>query len=251
MKQQPFWRHWLAGVRFYIACGIVLATVELWWWVNTEFSGSDLAAIRLQESYAWLSLVLLGTALLIGPLYKLVPTFPGKQLARDARRLFGIGAAWFASLHVAITYFGLFHGANPLTLSAQYQRPFLLGTLALVILLAMAFTSFDAAFTGMGKWWFRLHRFVYVAAALAVVHIFMIGVHATSLLSLAVLAVASLTLLAMHTSILLQQNRRPSIWQLLTIGTAILSFVLIGNYALQQYIAKHDITGGGHSHGAQ
>ena len=61
--------HWLGGIRVYIGIGIVLATFEAWWWTQTSFGGSDLAIIRLQETYAWIALGLLLTAMFIGPIF--------------------------------------------------------------------------------------------------------------------------------------------------------------------------------------
>ena len=54
------------------------------------------------------------------------------------------------------------------------KRPFILvGTLTFVILLALALTSFNAAIRRLGaRRWQALHRTVYVAAALAVLHFY-------------------------------------------------------------------------------
>ena len=243
--------HWLGGIRLYIAIGIGMASLELWWWTQTNFSGSDLATIRLQESYAWLAVVLLLAALMIGPPYKLLPRLPGKRPAGEARRMLGIGAAWFTLLHGLVTYVGLFQTANPRDLSAGYIRPFGVGLAALIILALMAGTSFDAAIRALGKWWFRLHRLVYVALLLVVVHILMIGVHGTNPGVLAALGLAAVVLLAMHISVIMQQSRHPSVWQLLTLGGAIVGLMLVGNYALQQNAAGRDITQGVHRHAGQ
>jgi sulfoxide reductase heme-binding subunit YedZ len=230
---------WKGGVRLYIAIGIVLVAAQVWWWANTVYNGDpDMIAARMHEVYGWLSLLLLATALSIGPLYKLAPNFPGKFLMWDARRLFGIGAATFASLHIGIAYFAAFDAVNPLELSMQYQKAFALGVVALLILLAMAFTSFDAAIKRMGIWWFRLHRLVYAAAAVAVLHAFMIGVHATSVPALSIVIGVALILFVSHVHVALQQAKPLSVWQLLTLGGTLVVLIALSNYGIQQYIEQ-------------
>ncbi len=165
-------KHWLTGVRFYIAGATLLVTGLVVWWTETAYGGSSLTTIRCQETFAWLALSLMVLAISIGPTAKLFPKLPGKSILFEARRLIGVSAAWFATLHVGIAYFVQFSTANPFSLPAEYRNAFGLGVVALAILLAMAFTSFDKAFNGMGIWWFRLHRFIYVAIMLVLFHIF-------------------------------------------------------------------------------
>ena len=166
--------HWLHGTRFYVAIAIGLITLNTYWWASVSFSSPKLVTIRLEESYAWFGLASLLIALSLGPLYRLFE-LPGRKPVMESRRMFGIGAAWFSSLHVLIAYIGLFHLANPIVLPAEYQNSFLFGAIAWLILLAMAFTSFNAALRTMGVWWFRLHRFVYVALAATIAHAVTIG----------------------------------------------------------------------------
>lgn len=173
-------RAWPQGIRFYIALASLLFTAEAYWWTNSVYGGSSTSPIRLQEIFAWTSLAFLLITVAIGPVCSLVPRLPGKAVLRDARRMLGIGAAWFASWHVAISYSNQFHGANPLHLPTLYQRAFAVGLVALLILLALALTSFDAAFRRLGIWWFRLHRLIYLSILLVLFHAFNIGVHASS-----------------------------------------------------------------------
>ncbi len=111
---------WLHGTRLYVAIGMSLITLYTYWWALLSFSSSKLMTIRLQESYAWFAVVSLAIALSLGPLFKLV-NLPGRKPAMESRRMFGIGAAWFASLHVGIAYVALFHLVNPLVLPSAYQ----------------------------------------------------------------------------------------------------------------------------------
>jgi DMSO/TMAO reductase YedYZ heme-binding membrane subunit len=234
-------RHWIGGIRLYIALGILIVTGEVWWWAHAAYAG-NVTYIRLQEAYAWISLGLLVFALLIGPVCKLVPQIPGKKLFFEARRLLGIGAAWFASLHVLVTYGSQFNFANPLSLPGllpgNFKLAFLLGISALLILLAMAFTSFDRAIASLGKWWFRLHRLIYAAALLVMFHAFMVGVHATSLIPLAIVVVMALVLVTLHVCVALRRPGPQSRWQIATLGVAVVLLLAIANYGVQQYVTK-------------
>lgn len=182
-------KKWPFGIRLYVAVLSLLVTVEAYWWTQSVYGGSSLALIRLQEIYAWIALGLLLLTLSIGPVCKLWERIPGKALLKDSRRLLGVSAAWFATLHVGIAYIDQFKSANPLNLPGEYQLAFGIGGVALLILLAMAFTSFNAAFRKLGIWWFRLHRLIYLAVLLILFHAFNIGVHAATWPFLITLAV--------------------------------------------------------------
>ena len=233
--------NWLAGVRFYIAIAIILVTLETWWWASTSYAGSSLFVLRLEEAYAWLSLALLSIAISIGPLYKVFYNLPGRLVMANARRLIGIGAAWFASLHGLVAYASLFKWTAPYNLPRDYQHSFGLAVVALIILLAMAFTSFDRAFAAMGVWWFRLHRFVYLAVLVSLLHAFITGVHATEGPVLAGLVVAASTVFVMHLYIAFVRPGHPSIWQLLALAGVLVLMLGIFNYGFMQK-GRHDIS---------
>ena len=167
---------------------------------------------------------------------------------RDARRLIGVGGAWFASLHVGIAYVSLFKAANPFDLPPDYQQSFAFGSLALLILLAMAFTSFDRAFHGMGIWWFRLHRFVYIALLLGLFHAFTIGIHATQWPVLIILTVLSSCLLVAHTYLAFVKSARPSVWQVVAISYTVLLLIAVFNYGYGQKLGYNPMEGKNHGH---
>ncbi len=235
--------YWRKGVRLYVALGIGLVTLEIWWWASVSYSGSILFATRMEEAYAWLAVGLLGLAIAIGPFYSVFPRLPAKQLMREARRLIGVGAAWFASLHVVITYVSLFKLANPISLPRTYQQSFVLGAVGLIILLAMAFTSFDCAQRGMGVWWYRLHRLVYVAVLVSLLHAFMIGTHATERVPLFILTAVAVSALALHGYIMFVRRKRLTIWQLLTISGITLLLIAIFSYGYGQKLGYQSIDG--------
>ncbi len=90
------------------------------------------------------------------------------------RRMLGLFAFFYAFLHV-LSYSWLDMGLDvPDILVDIAKRPFILvGTLAFVVLLALAATSFQRAIRALGgKRWQALHRTVYAAALLAVLHFF-------------------------------------------------------------------------------
>ena len=88
------------------------------------------------------------------------------------RRLLGLTAASYALLHL-LTYAVLDQGLLWSQIVGDIlKRPFITaGMAAFVLLLPLAATSFDAAIRRLGaRRWQALHRLVYVASALALLH---------------------------------------------------------------------------------
>lgn len=87
------------------------------------------------------------------------------------RRPLGLWAFAWAVLHVA-SYAFLELGLNfSLLLSELVTRPYLiLGAIAFVILLVMSLTSLPSIKNWLGKRWFTVHQFAYVAIICAFVH---------------------------------------------------------------------------------
>ena len=95
----------------------------------------------------------------------------GWQWPLRRRRMLGLFAFFYASVHlvvyVVVDQF--------LDLAAVWEdileRPYVLaGSLAWLLLLPLALTSTRAAMRRLGRRWKRLHRLVYAAAGLAVLH---------------------------------------------------------------------------------
>lgn len=227
-------RHWLGGIRFYIALITLIATAEIYWWTVSVYGDSSTTLIRLQEIYAWTAVGFLVAALSVGPLTAIFKNLPGKSLLRDARRMFGISAAWFASWHVGISYVSQFQAANPFSLPGEYQLAFGLGLLAFVILLALTFTSFNAAFRKLGIWWFRLHRLIYLAVLLILLHAFMIGVHATTLPFIGTLAVMAVLFFAAQAYLGFGPGREPTTIKSIAVCYGLLVTVGIFAYGFTQ-----------------
>jgi DMSO/TMAO reductase YedYZ heme-binding membrane subunit len=230
-------KYWFGGVRIYIAFAAVIVTLEAWWWSATLFGGGQLMVIRLQEVYAWICVGLLATVLAIGPVTKLFPKLPGKTQIFDSRRAFGLSAAWFATLHILLTYFKQFNAVNPFSLPTNYKWAMLYGVIALAILLAMAATSVNAVFNKWGIWWFRLHRLVYAAVILILVHAFMIGSQATDTGALIALSSAALLWVGANLALLMKTPKvQPA--RVASVCVAILLLGGVLTFGLNQHFEK-------------
>jgi len=95
----------------------------------------------------------------------------GWRAALRHRRTLGLYAFVYAGVHLLILV-GLDYGFAFRLLRADLSgKPFIwVGAAALMILAAMAATSFPIWKKRLGKNWKRLHRFAYLAALLVVVH---------------------------------------------------------------------------------
>ncbi len=91
---------------------------------------------------------------------------PGKH-----RRALGLYAFFYAFIHVSI-YVALDYGFNlNLLLADTFEKRYtLVGSLAFILLLALAVTSFNWWMRKLGKNWKRLHKSVYLAAPLVIIH---------------------------------------------------------------------------------
>jgi sulfoxide reductase heme-binding subunit YedZ len=113
------------------------------------------------------ALLLLIASLSVSPL----STWLGLRQMIPHRRTLGLYAFFYASLHLSmfvLVDFGLNWG---LIWKAVLEKRFVVaGFSAFLILLALATTSFKWWQRRMGKRWKQLHRLVYVAALLVIVH---------------------------------------------------------------------------------
>ena len=230
-------RQWPTGIRFYIALASVVSTAEIYLAVRATYGISGTTTIRTQQIYAWISLSLILVALSIGPVCKALTNLPGKAVLRDARRMIGVSAAWFAAWHVGISYLNQFHAAKLFNLPGRYQLSFGLGIAAIAILIALSATSFDAALKAMGIWWFRLHRSLYIAVLLILLHAFLIGSHAVTLPFLAVLSVCIILIFAMHIFLGFGTGREPTRLKSIVVTYGLLATIAIFVFGYSQYAA--------------
>ena len=97
----------------------------------------------------------------------------GWQAIATQRRTLGLFAFAYASAHF-LTWSVLDNGLDVAAIVEDIaERPFVtVGFAAFVLLIPLAATSTRASIRRLGKRWITLHRLVYVAAALGVVHFF-------------------------------------------------------------------------------
>lgn len=153
-----------------LAFGLYLLPLAwLIWAVWFDRLGANPAEALIRSLGDW-TLRALVLVLVITPL-RVTAGWP--QLARF-RRMAGLFVFFYGSLHwVAYVWFDMgFVWAD--VLADVPKRPFILvGTLAWLLLLALALTSFNRAIRTLGaSRWKALHRAVYAVAVLAVLHFF-------------------------------------------------------------------------------
>jgi sulfoxide reductase heme-binding subunit YedZ len=140
--------------------------------LGIRFMQDGLGANPIEELTHWSgksALVFLVASLAITPLRRLTRF---NELIR-ARRILGLLAFFYALLHFLV--YAVLDQALELTYVAEdiAERPYILvGFTALVILLPLAITSTRGWIRRLGKNWTRLHRLVYLAAGLGVLHFF-------------------------------------------------------------------------------
>jgi methionine sulfoxide reductase heme-binding subunit len=140
------------------------------WWLRDGLRGLGANPIeRILHHTGWWALILLLIALAVTPLRRITGL---NQLAR-LRRPLGLFAFFYATLHLAI-YVGLDQFfAWAFIMEDLLERPFItVGFLAWLLLLPLALTSNRASIIRLGRRWVLLHKLVYLAAPLAVIHYF-------------------------------------------------------------------------------
>ena len=139
-------------------------------WTGLRFAMGDLGPnpieALLHAAGRW-TLILLLVGLSISPLRRLT----GWNQIIKVRRPIGLFAFFYASLHLLI-YLGLDQGfAWSYIVEDILERPFITsGAAAFLLLVPLAFTSTKGWIRRLGKKWLRIHRLVYVAASLGVLH---------------------------------------------------------------------------------
>jgi sulfoxide reductase heme-binding subunit YedZ len=159
------------------ACAAAAAALSLWY-VKAAIPLHSLQNIRLTEIYGFIAMAGLYLALFPSPLYAVFPHCPGRAVYTRARRALGISTFCFALVHTYMGLFALLGGwAGLAFLSKRYFMDVVLSSIALVILLVLAATSTNWAQAKLGVGWRRLHRLVYVAAILTLLHVINVGSH--------------------------------------------------------------------------
>lgn len=145
------------------------------------YSGNQdaLVLVGLGDTYGLLAAAFLYLTLLISPLALAFPRFPSKQTWFLARRGLGLSSLVFALPHSLVSFFGPLGGMAGVPFLDPYSGWALaLGLVALVVLGVLGSTAWDGAVRWLGQSrWKLLHRAVYPAGVLVLVHILLIGTH--------------------------------------------------------------------------
>ena len=150
----------------------VVAALPLCWLVFAAFAdrlGANPAEALVRATGDW-TLRMLCVVLAVTPLR----TTAGWPALARLRRMLGLWTFAYAALHLlAYSWFDMGFDVGDIAKDIA-KRPFILvGFTALVLLLALAATSFNRVIKAMGaKRWQALHRAVYLVAALALLHFF-------------------------------------------------------------------------------
>ena len=153
-------------------CVFLLALLPLGYWLTALFQdalGANPAEALLRGTGLW-TLRMLCMLLLVSPLREATGW---THLAR-MRRMLGLFVFFYALVHFS-AYVWLDQSGQWEDIALDIpKRPFILiGLLALLLLVPLALTSFNAAIRWMGAArWRSLHRAVYLVAILAILHFF-------------------------------------------------------------------------------
>lgn len=162
--RRPAWRREAPRVLVFLLC-LTPFLILGWDAIRGDLTANPIE--NLTHRTGWWALTLLLVTLAITPLRRL----SGWSRPVQFRRMLGLFAFFYACLHVAI-YFGLDQ-----LLSFDYilediaERPYItVGFTAWLLLIPLAITSTRGWIRRLGRRWQRLHRLIYVSAALAVLH---------------------------------------------------------------------------------
>ena len=171
--------------------GALIPLALLIWDYNLEQFGADpIREVTLRTGKAAITLLVLSLAITPFKIW-----FDWKQL-HPLRKLLGLYAFLYVVLHLTV-FFWLDYALNPELISeALFEKQYaLVGLGSFLILLPLAATSTRWAMRKMGKNWTKLHRWVYLAGILAVLHYILLvkNAYTSPFLYAVVLAVLLLT----------------------------------------------------------
>lgn len=193
------------NIRFYILIFSLGLSFTIFFYFYLTVPVSNLLIVKLTEYYALAAISFLYLAVMATPVTKTFTMFPGRGIYLKARRAIGVSAFYFALLHASLAFFGQLGGFAGLGfLNSKYLLAISLSASALIILGLMATTSFDYMVEKLtfDRWKF-LHRFVYLAALLIIIHALLLGSHFSNLSD----TIPKITFAALSTLLLLEANR--------------------------------------------
>ena len=154
------------GIKFGVFCSCLVPFCYLFYLAWTNNLGPDPGQTLAQESGEWTLRFLIAT-LAITPLQRL----SGWRITNRYRRMIGLYSLFYASCHFLIYLLFLLGFRWSALYEEILERPYItVGFSAFIILAALGVTSPKVMVRKLGKNWKRLHRFVYLAAVLAMIH---------------------------------------------------------------------------------
>ncbi|MDO8578962.1 MAG: protein-methionine-sulfoxide reductase heme-binding subunit MsrQ [Dehalococcoidales bacterium] len=154
------------GLRVLVHAGALLPLAWIAWrFTQGNLTANPIGEIQLETGRITLTLLMLSLA--CTPVYNATGFVPVRQW----RRTIGLYAFMYAGLHL-LNFVGLDYGFNfPQIWAAIADKKFpMAGLAAFVILVPIAVTSTKGWVERLGKNWKRLHRLVYAAVAIGVIH---------------------------------------------------------------------------------
>jgi sulfoxide reductase heme-binding subunit YedZ len=154
------------GIKLFVFCACLVPFGYLFYLAWTNNLGPDPGQTLAKESGEW-SLRFLIATLAITPAQQL----SGWRITSRYRRMVGLYTLFYASCHFLVYLLFLLGFRWGALYEEILERPYItVGFSAFIILVALGITSPKAMLRKLGKNWKRLHRFVYLAAILAMVH---------------------------------------------------------------------------------
>lgn len=147
----------------------ILGWLPLMWILYLYFSGKlSVNPIQdIEQRLGHIAVYFLIASLACTPLY----TLSGWREPLKRRRALGLYCFMYASLHV-LTFTGLDYGFNlQLIRGVVLKKPYaIVGLATFILLLPLAVTSFRWWMKKLGRKWTSLHRLVYLAGVLDILH---------------------------------------------------------------------------------
>lgn len=167
------------NVRFWVLLFSFVFSLGVFLFIKTSIPSGSIQVIKLTQIYALTALFFLYVTLLATPLTRYFKWIPYRGEYIKSRRALGISAFYFGLLHASLAFFFQLGGFGGLSfLSDRYLIAITISFAALLILTVMAATAFDSAIERLGfARWKAIHRLVYLAGVLIIIHALMLGTH--------------------------------------------------------------------------
>ena len=213
-----------------LICTYLLLATGIWVLATEPYFSLRVAS--LTQKFGYEGIFFLYLAILISPLSEILPRSFRAQLI-IVRRPLGVAAFFASVLHTGIGFWGELGGFSGVPfLTTEYKISLALTALALLILLALAVTSFDKVITFLGSArWKWLHRFVYLSAYLIVLHVLKLGSDYSSTTPALRVGFVLLSFLLILEALRIDRYLQKT--QFRPIGFGVISLIVAGFIALQ------------------